>query len=204
MWLFVVTAISLALGCLGLIYGHQKLFSYSSISDIQDKSHKINTWYIGGSDPDLYECGISNLPYHNKRSAFLRPKTPEALDTVGACIMQTFKADRYRANRMRFSAAIKTDQVYKSGLWMTVNGPNGLITSDFMHLNRPIYGTTDWNVYSVVLEVPEESVGIAIAMFMRGKGRVWFADVHFEETNDEITPVLSYEPGNLDFSEDWQ
>ena len=116
--------------------------------------------------------------------------------------MQMFKATRHRSNRMRFSAAVKTDHVYKSGLWMTVNGPAGRIASDFRYHNRPIMGSTDWDVYSVVLAVPEESVDIAIAMFMRGNGRVWFADVHFEETDEEITRVLPYEPGNLDFSQD--
>ena len=112
-------------------------------------------------------------------------------DTVGAGIMQMFKADRYRGNRMQFSAAVKTERVYKSGLWMTLNGPDGPIKSDFMHFNRPIKGSTDWNVYSVVLEVPEENVSIAIAMFIRGNGRVWFADV--QETDEEITPVLADE-----------
>ena len=203
MWqwlLFIVTVITLVFGCLN---NRQRPFSDSNLSaDIDHKSYTIKSWYLGGSDPDLYECGISDLPYHEKRSVFLRPKAAETPDTVGACIMQMFKADRYRGSRMHFSAAVKTDRVYKSGLWMTVNGPNGLIKSDFMHNNRPIKGSTDWNIYSIVLQVPEESVNIAIAMFMRGNGRVWFADVHFEETDEETTPVLPDEPGNLDFSED--
>jgi len=131
----IVTAV---LGSLSQFYGQQTPFSDPSISNIYDKPHKINTWYIGGSHPDLYKCGISDLPYHDKRSASLRPKKPEAPDTVGACIMQIFKADRNRGNRMRFSAAVKTDQVYKSGLWMNVNDPDGILASDFMHYNRPI------------------------------------------------------------------
>ena len=74
---------------------------------------------------------------------------------------------------------------------------------------RPIKGTTDWQKYEVVLDVPQESVAIAFGILLTGKGQAWLSEVQFEEVGAEV-PTTSHEghddlpekAGNLDFAED--
>ncbi|USK35849.1 hypothetical protein LIT25_11415 [Bacillus sp. F19] len=74
--------------------------------------------------------------------------------------------------------------------------------------NRSIQGTTDWNHYSIVLDVPEESASIYFGVLLISKGKVWADGFSFEEVNEKVatTNMLSQEhlpkqPINLNFSE---
>ncbi|MEK4628573.1 hypothetical protein MKZ17_10235 [Solibacillus sp. FSL R7-0682] len=75
--------------------------------------------------------------------------------------------------------------------------------------NRSIHGTTDWNYYSIVLDVPEESTSIHFGILLVGSGEIWIDGVKFEEvdrtvpsTNMASSPDdLPLEPINLGFDE---
>ncbi len=125
-------------------------------------------------------------------------------------MMQMFKAKNYRNKRMRFSAYVRSEGIDAwAGLWMRVDGPiqHKWLGFDNMQ-NRPIKGTTDWQKYAVVLDVPSESVNIAFGILLEGKGQVWLNDVQFEEVGTDV-PTTSIDanreypdkPGNLDFTE---
>jgi hypothetical protein len=161
-------------------------------------------WFMAGSHPNDYEQGSDSVvTYHGKNSGYLKAgdAQPEGFGTL----MQMFKADQYRNKRMRFSAAVKSDGVENwAGLWMRIDGPESKSLGFDNMQNRPIRGTSDWQAYQVILNVPQESVHIAFGILLSGKGQVWLSDVHFEEVTADI-PVTSVqypdEPGNLDFSE---
>lgn len=74
--------------------------------------------------------------------------------------------------------------------------------------NRPIQGTTGWNPYSVVLDIPKEADTIAIGLILNGPGTVWIDNIRLEEVDlkvpsthieEEEPPILSDKPINLDF-----
>lgn len=67
--------------------------------------------------------------------------------------------------------------------------------------NRPITGTTNWNYYSIVLDVPENSAVISFGVLLSGPGQTWIDQVSFEEgdkhvpsTNMEVASELLEEP----------
>lgn len=169
----------------------------------------MKSWVKKGSRPDEYEIGIDDrITYTNKRSALLK----SVVDQAGGfgTLMQSFKADAYRDKRVRFSAAVKTTDVTGwAGLWMRVDGPRHDKSLAFDNMEkRPITGTTDWQTYEVVLDVPAEATLISFGILVHGTGQAWISDVCFEVVNETvlvtaIRSVKQYEdkPGNLDFSE---
>ncbi|RSL35241.1 AraC family transcriptional regulator [Salibacterium salarium] len=163
-------------------------------------------WIMTGEAPSDYETGLDNRIVHSGTySAYLRSKDEKAWGF--ATLMQQIKSDRYRGERIRFSAFVKSEDVKGSaGLWMRIDHSSGEVLAFDNMMNRPIKGTNEWNRYSVVLDVPVKSEVIAIGMLLNGHGHIWMDDLCFEIV-DETVPVteqnptedLSEEPINLNF-----
>src|SRR5439155_1751743 len=102
------------------------------------------------------------------------------------------------------SGYVKAERVEQwAGLWMRVDGV-GQRTLGFDNMqNRPIKGTQDWAKYDVVLDVPNDSVGIYFGILLSGKGQVWLDTIQFEFVGSNVptTGIIQLEPSNLDFSE---
>jgi hypothetical protein len=70
---------------------------------------------------------------------------------------------------------------------------------------RPIKGTTDWQDYQVVLDVPTDATGIAFGVLLSKSGTVWLNNVKFQTvrtnvpTTSRSLPPLPKGPTNLDF-----
>jgi len=163
----------------------------------------MKIWFIPSSQSKEYSVGLDdNVTYDGKKAAFLRSDVdkPSGFGTL----MQNFKSNRYRGKRVRFSGAVKSENITSwAGLWMRVDGNKGeTLTFDNME-KRSIKGTTEWERYHVVLDVPEESTGVFFGILLDGTGQVWLSDVQFEEAPNEPTTDITEreEPGNLDFSE---
>ena len=80
---------------------------------------------------------------------------------------------------MRFSGFVKTENVKEyCGLWMRVdNRAEDVLQFDNMN-DRRIMGSTHWNHYAIVLDVPEESATISIGVLLMGQARCgWTASV---------------------------
>lgn len=158
---------------------------------------------MAGSHSNDYQDGVdTNTTYNDKISAYLTSRVAEP--SGFGTLMQSFKADTSREKRMCFSAAVKSEGVENwAGLWMRIDGSGEDDDLGFDNMgNRPIQGTTDWQQYTVVLDVPPESSYISFGILLCGKGKVWLSNVQFEEVGIDI-PVTSYcpeRPGNLDFS----
>lgn len=172
-----------------------------------DKS--VKGWILSGSDPYNYEMGVDHAVVHQgKASGYLKSKTVLEGDSF-ATMMQQFKADNYVNKRIRLSGFLKTKDVgLFSSMWMRVDNANGdTIQFDNMS-NRSITGTTNWSLYSIVLDVPKESTVISFGIILSGRGQVWVDQLTFEEvdesvlsTNLEIQSDILDEPVNLSFEE---
>lgn len=165
-------------------------------------------WIMTGDTPSDYETGLDNRIVHSGNySAFLRSKDERARGF--ATLMQQIKADRYRGERLRFSAFVKSKEVKGSaGLWMRIDHSSGEVLAFDNMMNRPITGTNEWNHFSIVLDVPVKSEVISFGILLNGQGQVWMDELTFEIV-DESVPVtennsneeLSSEPVNLNFED---
>ncbi len=94
--------------------------------------------------------------------------------------------DEFRGARVRMTGWVKTKLTAGSAnLWIRVDGdwltqPILAAHFDNMH-DRPITGETDWNGYSLVVDVPQASKMIVYGIFLRGIGELWLGDVQIEK-----------------------
>jgi hypothetical protein len=177
----------------------------------------MERWFLAGSHPSNYESGIdTKITYNAKNCGSIKCIVEEPKGF--GMLMQMFMADEYHNKRMRFSAVVKSERVEAMvGLWMRVDGQeDGKALGFDTMLNRPIRGTTGWQQYEVVLDVPQASISVAFGIGLGGRGQAWLSDVHFEEVDTDV-PVTSprgeyptdvrvatlqggpHTPGNLDF-----
>ncbi|GIN20975.1 MAG TPA: AraC family transcriptional regulator [Bacillus bacterium] len=169
----------------------------------------LKGWQFSGSHPFNYQMGIDREVFHQgKASGFLKSVTVEEQGEF-ATMMQQFKADKYLGKRLKFSGFIKSEAVDGfCGFWMRVDDH----LQDVLHFDnmsdRPIKGDNEWNLYSIVLDVPENSAVISFGILLSGKGHVWVDGITFEEvdssistTNIDFSSELLDEPINLSFDE---
>jgi len=162
-------------------------------------------WFMAGNKPADYETGVDAQAGLNGRpSASLKSKKP-AIEGFGT-LMQEFKAEQYLGKRVRFSGFVKSEGVQNwAGLWIRVDKGKKTVAFDNMQ-SRPIKGTTGWQNYEVVLDVPQDATGIFFGILLDGIGSVWLNSANFEIVPTSIPttggePPLPNGPKNLDFSE---
>jgi hypothetical protein len=161
-------------------------------------------WYLAGSKPAEYESGVdAQAQYNSHPSAYLKSK--QAAVYGFGTLMQNFRADQYAGKRVRFTAFVKTEGVQDwAGLWMRVDKGKESVAFDNMQ-NRPIKGTSGWQQYSVVLDVPQNATGIFFGVLLSGTGAVWMNSVKVESVGLEVPATGSAtmqnrdHPVNLDF-----
>ena len=174
------------------------------------KNTEIKHWIITGTAPDKYKTGIDRTVFHTgTASAFIQSETEDFTPDEYATIMQQFRAERFFGKRVRFSAFVKALEVEGwAGLWMRLDGKFSVTLKLDNMQNRSIKGSVNWNLYSCVLDVPQETELINIGILLNGKGRVWMDNVSFQEV-DKTIPVTDFEiqkeypdyPENLMFEE---
>ncbi len=158
-------------------------------------------WFVAGSTPQQYDVSSDgSVTYSGKPSVALRCLT--ANPTGFVTMMQSFLPDGYAGKRVRLSGFVKSEQISGwAGLWMRIDA--GSLTAGFDNMQeRPVTGTTDWNSYSVVLDVPVGSTSVSFGILLHGTGKVWLSAVTFEVVGTD-TPVTAMfttpsAPTNLD------
>lgn len=171
---------------------------------------KVKGWFLSGSNPFNYEIGIDHEVVHQgKASGYLKSKT--VLDSNEfSTMMQTFRANQFVSKRIKLSCFIRTEDVVTyAGMWMRVDDTMGDVLQFDNMSNRPIKGTTNWNRYSIILDVPAQSTVISFGIILSGQGIVWVDQFSFEEVNESIPTTnlevhgeLLDEPINLSFDEE--
>lgn len=165
-------------------------------------------WLVTGLNPQAYRSGTDyEIKHQGHASGFLESisEMPAGFGTL----MQMFKAEEYKGQRIRFSGFARSEQVEEwAGLWMRVDGNNEEVLQFDNMGNRPINGTTPWTPYSIVLDVPVESVAIAFGVLLNGRGKVWIDSLRFDVVDEKVPLTgtkheedLPDQPVNLSFDE---
>lgn len=173
-----------------------------------NNQEQINGWNLSGSYTELYDLTVDDKVFHTGTKSGLLFAKGEANEQQFGTMMQGFQAENYKNKRIKMSCFLKTEKVTKCGAWLRIDNVSG-DTLQFDNMDsRSIHGTTDWNHYSIVLDVPEESASIHFGVLLVGKGKVWADGFRFEEVNEKVDSTnmlfqdnLPKQPINLDFSE---
>lgn len=165
-------------------------------------------WILAGTSPKDYSATSDRSQVHSGAASALlasQVPTPSGFGTL----MQTAQADVYRGKRIRFTAYVRAEGVGKwAGLWLRVDGAANSPALAFDNMaDRPITGTADWRVCSIVLDVAQEASAIAYGIILDGPGKVWIDTGRIEvvdlsvPTTGRGASVKPLEPTNLDFEE---
>lgn len=163
-------------------------------------------WFLAGSNPSGFEAGVDpGQAYQGHRSAYLKSRQLN-VDGFGT-LMQQFNAEQYLGKRVRLSGLVKSQEVARwAGLWVRVDSGKDIVAFDNMQ-SRAIKGTTEWQRYEVVLDVPQNATGIALGILLTGSGEVWMNGATFDVVGSEVAVTSSRntnipdKPVNLDFAE---
>jgi hypothetical protein len=152
-------------------------------------------WGLAGSNPTNYETGLDpQASYHGFSSAYLKAK-PSAVEGFGT-LMQEFSASQYAGKRVRLRASVKAEGVNDwAGLWMRIDKGSTAVSFDNMR-DRPIKGTTTWQDYEVILDVPQDATHIAFGILLSKSGSVWLNGVKFESVGLDV-PATAKAPRQL-------
>ncbi|MEA3321151.1 MAG: AraC family transcriptional regulator [Bacillota bacterium] len=169
----------------------------------------LKGWFLSGSHPFHYKMGVDRETFHKGwASGYLKAVTAHKAEEF-ATMMQQFKAQNYLGKRLKLSGFIKSSEVDAyCGFWMRVDDNlRDILQFDNMS-DRPITGNTDWNHYSIVLDIPDTSSTISFGVLLVGSGQVWIDELKFVQvdentptTNIEFASQLLEEPTNLSFEE---
>ena len=145
---------------------------------------QVPGWILSGSNPEAFEVGTRTAE-DGDRIAFLKSVGDEP-DGFGT-LMQTIPADGHREQRIRMSGSIKSaDVVNWAGMWMRIEGFGGEPLEFDNMGDRPITGSTDWQRYEIVLDIPGEAVTISFGVLLFGGGEIQLANLRFDEVGDSV------------------
>ncbi|MTV41120.1 transcriptional regulator [Duganella radicis] len=148
---------------------------------------RVEGWILSGARAGSYEIGEdAGESRSNKMSRFIRYTGGDA-SSFGT-LMQQISAKNYQGKRVRFQAIVKTRDVSSwAGLWMSAlrsrdERPDAFYNSQ----DKPIAGTTDWQLRSVTLDIPEDATVLNFGVINAGKGQVWIDELSLEVVGKDV------------------
>jgi len=140
---------------------------------------------VGGSppgwsftNPENYEVSLVKKEGGEGVIPLIRSRRPK---TQGfAELMQSMDAAAYRGKRIQLSAILKSKDVELSGnVFARISGNKS--EELFTRKSDPsLSGTREWNRYTIVFDVPENSSEIAIGLMLQGGGSIWADKFSFD------------------------
>lgn len=155
-----------------------------------DFEEGMRHWVLGGSRPEDYQVSADGTVVHGGRqSGHIRSPMSGGFGTLARGV----PAYGYRGKRVRLSAYVRTEDVWNwAGLWMRADAPAGSVLDNMS--DRGIYGDTDWTRYEVVIDVPEDSTGLAFELLLHGGGRVWVDDLALGVVGQDVPTTTPKQP----------
>ena len=132
-------------------------------------------WAKVGSTPADYIVTIDRATYRSGgASAQLRSRVPTA--TGFGTLTQRVRADSLKNVRIRVSAWLRTREAQGALLFVRVDG--AVAGLDFANTaDDPVSGTSEWTRRELVVDVPDDALGVTFGLMLGGTGTVWIDDV---------------------------
>lgn len=151
-------------------------------------------WLLAGSQPQDYE--VDSDTQHVRDGQFsVTMRAEDAAETKFGTLQQTFPAQPYWGQRLRLTGFVRTELADNGvTMWMRVDGePATALRYDntAIHGGGPIRGSTDWNLLTIVMDVPEGGSDINLGFTLAGNGQIWVDDLLLETVGDEIDTTSS-------------
>lgn len=149
-------------------------------------------WGGGTNRADQYELGRDvGIVHGGTASAYLRSRTEQTSENASIGLTQMIRADFLRGHRVRLSGYIRVSDVLGvgAGLWLRGDTPRSVRAFDVMDGRRRT-GTEGWRFAEVVVDIPEDVIGISFGAIHSGPGTTWIDDLRLEIVGSDI-PVTA-------------
>jgi hypothetical protein len=140
----------------------------------------LTSWGPVGTNSPTYVVGADRVTTHGGHTSLAIAGTDtNRLRFAG--VVQSIRPDDYLGKRVRLSAWVRHENTLGSdiGLWMRIDGPG--VTEGFDNFSsRPLLGTSDWHKVEIILDVPNDALGITFGALMSGRGQLLVDDMQLE------------------------
>lgn len=160
----------------------------------------VQGWGLTGTRPDAYEVRCEEV-FTDCAVPILRTRAFKAEPLGMGSLTHSEGAETWRGTRVELKAELRSGGVDGwAGLWMRIDGKDGKVLAFDNMQNRPLRGTTSFQWYSVVLEVPVEAERVTFGVLLHGPGAVFIREVVFQEadlnvsTTDLVGPLRAQSP----------
>lgn len=155
------------------------------------KTPKLRSWVLGwsltGSKPDAYEIRCDDV-FTDCAIPILRTKALSSEPYGMGSLTHSESALPWRGTRVELKAELRTGRVDGwAGLWMRIDGPDGKTLAFDNMQNRPLRGTSSFQWYSVVLDVPADAERVSFGVLLHGPGAVFIRELRFDAVDTEVT-----------------
>jgi RNA polymerase sigma factor (sigma-70 family) len=167
--------------------------------------HLANDRFFGTGRADTYLNAIDatvkrtpdSAPAGHIKSIIAKvPKSGDSTDVAGETANRIFLSpvNKIRGKRIRLSGWIKTKDVKEcAGLLVAAyNDAGASVLEDISAGSRPIHGTTDWQKYQIVTDVPDDASRIVLGVQLYCAGELWCDDFEVEVVGSDV-PVTEAE-----------
>ena len=144
------------------------------------------SWFLTGGQPKSYQIGEdSGSGASGKPARYIRYVDGDA-SSFGT-LMQQISAKNYLGQRVRFQAMVKASEVSNwAGLWMRIDSPGANSVAFYNSQDKPITGSSDWQLRSVTLDVPADASVVSFGVINAGKGQVWIDQLSLEAVGNDV------------------
>jgi hypothetical protein len=109
---------------------------------------------------------------------------------VNAGLTQHLLANDYRGKRVRYSAWFKTSGVAKRAtdgmaLFMRIDGQTRML-GYFSTAVRLFHTNAGWEQFSIVFDIPEETMGVTLGVAVQAAGDFWVDDGKLEVVSKDV------------------
>ncbi|MCC6335276.1 MAG: hypothetical protein IT380_14965 [Myxococcales bacterium] len=155
------------------------------------KTPRLRSWVLGwaltGSKPDAYEIRCDDV-FTDCAIPILRTRALSSEPYGMGSLTHSEGAQPWRGARVELKAELRTGRVDGwAGLWMRIDGPDGKVLAFDNMQNRPLRGTSSFQWYSVVLDVPADAERISFGVMLHGPGAVFIRELRFDAADTEVT-----------------
>jgi len=147
----------------------------------------VQGWGLTGTRPDAYEIRCEEV-FSDCAVPILRTRAFKSEPFGMGSLTHSESAETWRGRRVELKAELRSGAVDGwAGLWMRVDGKDGnVLTFDNMQ-NRPLRGTTSFEWYSVVLDVPADAERVSFGVLLHGPGAVFIRELVFQEVDVDMS-----------------
>jgi hypothetical protein len=153
------------------------------------KMPEIPGWSLNGVHKDCYSLSVDGQnPYKGKFSA--RLQSTNTKKDMFAALSQSVHIGDMAGKRVRMQACIRTADVKKSAaLWFRADKGERMLCMDNMAIEgreRFIKGNTEWQLYDLVLDVPDSADILHFGAYLEGEGSLWVDAFQFEVVDASV------------------